>query len=227
MGRLGKSIIDDPSFVDDGLLPRRPGLDIGSAANPWANLFVDTVHAGSEAPDTDNTDDLGTLLFRYRHLYLGSQLYLANGATGAISARNVANAAFIDMLWLDATDDTVLNASTGNLVKIGINAAAILTVAAASLTSSVNLVFSVATQGVQLQSGANGRTGTFTMNGATPVVVSNSSLAAGDQIIITRDTPDGTPGAFNLTTRTNGTSFAVTGTASDTSGMRYTLVRIN
>jgi len=94
-------------------------------------------------------------------------------------------------------------------------------------TNGGSIAFTKATTGIELQSGANGRTGTFTINGATPVTVNNTSLAAGDQIIITRDTPAGTPGAFNLTTRTNGASFVVTGTASDTSGMRYSLVRIN
>lgn len=94
-------------------------------------------------------------------------------------------------------------------------------------TNGGNLIFAIATKGIQLQSGANGRTGTFTANGATPVVVSNTSLAAGDQIIITRDTIGGTPGAWNLTARTNGASFGFTGTASDTSVFRYTLVRIN
>lgn len=90
-----------------------------------------------------------------------------------------------------------------------------------------DIVFTKATTAIQLQSGANGRTGTFSMNGAAAVVVANTSLAAGDQIFISRDTPAGTPGAFNLTARTNGVSFTVTGTALDTSGMRYTLIRIN
>lgn len=94
-------------------------------------------------------------------------------------------------------------------------------------TNGSDIVFTKATTAIQLQSGANGRTGTFTLNGATPVVVSNTSLAAGDMIIITRDTIGGTPLAFALTARTNGASFSVTGTATDTSGMRYVLIRIN
>jgi len=89
-----------------------------------------------------------------------------------------------------------------------------------------SVIFSAATAGIQLKSGANGRTGTFTLNGATPVVVNNTSLAAGDQIVITRDVPAGTPGVWNLTARTDGASFAVTGTALDTSVMRYSLIRI-
>lgn len=94
-------------------------------------------------------------------------------------------------------------------------------------TNGSDIVFTKATTAIQLQSGANGRTGTFSINGSTPVTVNNTSLAAGDQIIISRDTPAGTPGLYDLTARTNGASFEVTGTALDTSGMRYTLIRIN
>lgn len=94
-------------------------------------------------------------------------------------------------------------------------------------TNGGDIIFAKATTGIQLQSGANGRAGTFTMNGAAAVVVGNTSLAAGDTIEIFRDTPAGTPGAFNLTARTDGVSFTVTGTALDTSGMRYILTRVN
>lgn len=88
------------------------------------------------------------------------------------------------------------------------------------------IAFANATDGITYKSGANGRVGTFTLNGATPVTVNNTSLAAGDLIEIFRDTPAGTPGVWHLTARTNGTSFAVTGTALDTSGMTYKLTRV-
>lgn len=93
--------------------------------------------------------------------------------------------------------------------------------------TAAGIVFQQAQSSIQLQSGANGRTGTFTLNGATPVVVGNTSLAAQDMIIITRDTEAGTPAPFNMTARVNGTSFSVTGTAGDTSPMRYALIRVN
>ena len=60
--------------------------------------------------------------------------------------------------------------------------------------------------------------GTFTLNGVTDVTVANANLAAGDQIIYTIKTPGGTVGTYPVVkTRTNGTGFAVAGTASDTS----------
>ena len=95
------------------------------------------------------------------------------------------------------------------------------------ISSLGNVRFNLPVGGVEYKSGANGRTGTFTLNGATPVVVNNTSLSASDRIIIVRDIPAGTPGAFSLTVRTNGASFTVTGTAADTSGMAYFLVKVN
>lgn len=68
--------------------------------------------------------------------------------------------------------------------------------------------------------------GTFTLNGATNVVVANVNLAADDQIIFTLVTVGGTVGAApNVKTRTNGTGFAVAGTAGDTSVYQYRIMR--
>lgn len=65
--------------------------------------------------------------------------------------------------------------------------------------------------------------GTFTLNGVTNVVVANANLAADDQIIYTLKTPGGT---YPVTkTRTNGTGFAVAGTASDTSIYDYRILK--
>ncbi len=64
--------------------------------------------------------------------------------------------------------------------------------------------------------------GTFTMNGATPVVVANAQLAAGDHVVFTLVTVGGTVGAYpSIKTRTNGTGFTVAGTAADTSVYAY------
>ena len=52
--------------------------------------------------------------------------------------------------------------------------------------------------------------GTFVMNGVTPVVVGNTNLAAGDQVLFTLQTVGGTVGAYpSIKTRTNGTGFTV------------------
>lgn len=95
-----------------------------------------------------------------------------------------------------------------------------------SPTSGVSLVFSAATAGITLKQGANGRTGTFVCNGATPVVVGNTSFAAGDVILISLETVGGTVGALpSVKTVTPATGFTVSGTASDTSTYRYILIR--
>jgi hypothetical protein len=67
--------------------------------------------------------------------------------------------------------------------------------------------------------------GTFTANGATNVTVAVPELAATHSILITLVTVGGTVGALpSVKTRTNGTGFAISGTASDTSIYSYKLI---
>lgn len=66
-------------------------------------------------------------------------------------------------------------------------------------------------------------TGTFTLTEGTPVTVSDTNLTANHQILLGLETVGGTPGAYWISARTNGTSFAVTGSTGDTSVIRYTL----
>lgn len=67
--------------------------------------------------------------------------------------------------------------------------------------------------------------GTFTCNGATNVTVAVPELAATHNILITLVTVGGTVGALPaLKTRTNGTGFAIAGTAADTSIYSYKLI---
>ena len=64
----------------------------------------------------------------------------------------------------------------------------------------------------------DGTAGTVTLNGATNVVVTTAKVTANSQIIYTLNTIGGTQGAQPVTkAKTAGTSFAVAGTASDTS----------
>lgn len=73
---------------------------------------------------------------------------------------------------------------------------------------------------------AAGLSGTFTANGATPVTVSNTKLAAGDNVLFTLATVGGTVGATpTIKTRTNGTGFTVAATASDTSVYNYRILK--
>lgn len=73
-------------------------------------------------------------------------------------------------------------------------------------------------------SGTNRRSGTFTLNGATPVVVANTLVTANTHIFLGVHTSAGTPAFCRVSARSAGVSFSVTGTASDTSVMSYLLV---
>lgn len=60
--------------------------------------------------------------------------------------------------------------------------------------------------------------GTFTLNGATPVTVANTRVTTGSIVVITLKTVGGTVGAVPaIQTITAATGFTVAGTASDTS----------
>jgi hypothetical protein len=68
--------------------------------------------------------------------------------------------------------------------------------------------------------------GQFTLNGATNVVVANTNLAAGDQIVYTMNTPGGTVGTYPVVkVRTNATGFQVAGSAPDTSIYDYRILK--
>lgn len=68
-------------------------------------------------------------------------------------------------------------------------------------------------------------TGTLTLNGTSEVTVSDTGLTANHIILLERETVAGTPNVFYLFSRTNGTGFSVKGTASDTSVVRYVLLK--
>lgn len=102
-------------------------VNISADAGNIIEAHADGLFAESPSVDTDlipaldDTYDIGALLFRYRSLYLGSRLYLANGQGGALAARNFADSAFDDLLWHDVSDNTVLNAITAHGIKFSQN----------------------------------------------------------------------------------------------------------
>lgn len=72
---------------------------------------------------------------------------------------------------------------------------------------------------------ASAQRGTFTCNGVTPVVVSNTAITADSQVLITLKTVGGTVGATPaVKTITVSTGFTVAGTASDTSVYNYAII---
>lgn len=66
--------------------------------------------------------------------------------------------------------------------------------------------------------------GTVTLNGATPVTVSNKLVTADSVIVFTLKTPSGTVGAYPaIQTITPGTGYTVEGTAGDDSIYNYAI----
>jgi hypothetical protein len=89
-----------------------------------------------------------------------------------------------------------------------------------------NLNFGVAASGITLKQGANGRCGTFTANGATPVTVSNTSVEITDTIVFSLNTVGGTVGAYpTIPTITASTGFTTVATAGDTSVYNYIIIK--
>jgi len=71
-----------------------------------------------------------------------------------------------------------------------------------------------------------GRSGTFTANGATSVVVNTPFITDNSVVVITLKTVGGTPAASPyLFAKTNGTSFTVRAAAGDTSVYNYTIMQ--
>ena len=88
-----------------------------------------------------------------------------------------------------------------------------------------SITFSTIGGGIILKQGTNGKVGTFTLNGATPVAVGNTSIAITDAIVISLNTVGGTVGVQpHIPTITADTGFTVVGTASDTSVYNYAII---
>ncbi|MFJ9101286.1 glycosyl hydrolase family 28-related protein [Streptomyces sp. NPDC102405] len=78
--------------------------------------------------------------------------------------------------------------------------------------------------GVAIKEGTNARMGTVVLNGTTAVTVANTSVTATSRIVLTINTPGGTPGTPYVSARTAGTQFQVKSTnAADTSTAVYVI----
>lgn len=75
-----------------------------------------------------------------------------------------------------------------------------------------------------IKQGSNGKAGTVTLTGATPVTVGNTSVTSGSMIMFTMKTLGGTQGNYPVATPTVGTGFTVYGSALDTSTYNYAII---
>jgi hypothetical protein len=108
-------------------------------------------------------------------------------------------------------------------------AAAFGALTATTIGAAGNITETTVGSGFVQKSGAGtARAGSFTLNGATAVTVTNTTVAITDFIGFSVNTPSGTVGAVpHVSTISAGVYFTVVGTASDTSLYNYTMIGVN
>lgn len=154
-------------------------------------------------------------LFQKFLAQVGSEL-LANNEF--LQASNAAGTAQLDILKADATNNTVLNALTAKKLSLTVNSVEEAYVDATGIHLPLGKVLGIKT-------GANGKAGTFTANGVTPVSVATTGFLAGSVVVISLKTVGGTVGALpHLATATPATGFTVVGTALDTSVYNWAII---
>lgn len=98
----------------------------------------------------------------------------------------------------------------------------------AGLFEFTNLDLKILTvgKGLFVKRGTNAKGGTFTANGATPVVVSNTSVTTESVVSVSIKTVGGTPGPVISVVVNAGANFTFTGTAGDTSVYNYVITEL-
>lgn len=121
-----------------------------------------------------------------------------------------------------ATGDSYI----GGSVTIGATTAPTQTATVVgTIGATDNIIMNTAAKGLVLKRGSNGKCGTFVANGATPVTVSNTSVAITDTIVFSLNTVGGTVGLYPvIQTITASTGFTVACTATDTSTYNYIII---
>ena len=92
-------------------------------------------------------------------------------------------------------------------------------------TADSDIIIGLAGKGLRVKEGSNAKMGTATLNGTTAVTVSTTAVTATSRILLTINTPGGTPASPYVFTRTAGTSFQIKSTgASDTSVVAWVIL---
>jgi hypothetical protein len=134
-----------------------------------------------------------------------------------LKARNAAGTADINVLKVDGNDETILNADSGDAVSIAVNGTGVLSVAAALVSSTMDLAFATnKTVALQEATAASACMGTLTANGGTPVVVSTTCALTGSRIFLTRTSAETGSVSAWISALSTGVSFSITSEAADT-----------
>ena len=138
-------------------------------------------------------------------------------------------------IYFDSDNDGVIETifpAAGGMVTTGANSQVVFVNGLAINGDTTGLItvdgdikMSTVAKGLVIKQGANGKCGTFTANGATPVTVSNTSIAITDTICVSLNTVGGTVGLQPVVaTITAATGFTVVCTAGDTSTYNYVII---
>lgn len=160
-------------------------------------------------------------------IFWGGRAVMASPADGVVKLSNNAQTDF-SRLQLGGTTSSFpsLKRSAATVAFRLADDSADAAIATAGIAASGSLTFGAAATGPILKQGANGRVGTFVLNGSTPVTVSNTSIAITDAIIFSLNTVGGVVGVHpTIVTITAGTGFTVAGTAADTSTYNYAIIK--
>lgn len=122
--------------------------------------------------------------------------------------------------WGDGTNNTdtsLYRSGAGTLRTDG-------TMSVGLVVADADLVAAGVGHGVKIKEGTNARMGTAVLNGATAVVVPNTTVTANTRIFLTIQTPGGTVAPAWVSARTAGTSFSIVSSAGNTSTVAWMLV---
>lgn len=127
--------------------------------------------------------------------------------------RNAANNGNINVLKVDGSDETILNADSGDGLHLQVNATDVAVATASALTVSQDVVLGTSGNTVALQEATAGAKcmGSATANGTTAVTVSTTCATTGSRIFLSPTSdPTGSTAAYCWATNiVNGTSFDV------------------
>lgn len=140
--------------------------------------------------------------------------------------RNAANNGNINVLKVDGSDETILNADSGDGLHLQVNATDVAVATASAFTLSQDAAFaSGKTLAIQEATAGSACSGTGTLTAATPLVVSTTCATTGSRIFLTRTSLDGdTTGDMFVSAISDGVSFSVTSEASDTGTFNWLIV---
>lgn len=137
-----------------------------------------------------------------------------------LQGSNAAGTSDINIVRVDATDNTQTDAPTGKVHKNTINNVVI------SSDGLTGTVFALG-KTITITGGANSKSGTVTVNGVTPVAVGTTLFTANSVVAFSLKTVGGTVGQIpHLVTATPNTGFTVAATASDTSVYNWAIIEI-